>query len=498
MKILIAGLGSVGQRHLRNLIQLGERDIVLLRTFKGTLSNDELSGFPVETSLGSALARRPDCVIIANPTAMHLDVAIPAIESGCHVLIEKPISNSLENLALLRAAMQKSSAKLLVGFHFRYHPHFQRVRSLLRAGDIGELLSAWAHYGDYLPDWHPWEDYRDSYSVRKELGGGVLLTLCHPLDYLLWFFGDAMPSWKKTSKVSKLDIQIEDAVEFGFRFEQGGMGRIHLNYYQRPPAHRFEIIGTEGTLRWDQDDNMLRIYSVKSGKWTILPGPDDYDRNDLFLSEMRHFLEVARGEACPVAPFEDGERVLRLALTPDHPAGNPVAPVRHRRPIPKSVSAVILDFDGVMTDNRAWLDEQGRELVAINRSDGLGLAALLRENNIFILVLSTETSATVSARCRKLGIPFMQGISDKAAALQDWMKERTVDPDQVVYVGNDINDLPCFSIVGCAFAPADAHPEVLGRADFILRHQGGKGAVREMCDLLMANTPSTLYRKELK
>jgi YrbI family 3-deoxy-D-manno-octulosonate 8-phosphate phosphatase len=495
MRFLIAGLGSAGQRHLRNLLHLGERDIVLLRTFKGTLSNDELLGFPVETSLGPALARRPDCVIIANPTAMHLDVAIPAIESGCHVLIEKPISNSLDNLALLRAAMQKSSAKLLVGFHFRYHPHFQRVRSLLRAGDIGELLSAWAHYGDYLPDWHPWEDYRDSYSVRKELGGGVLLTLCHPLDYLLWFFGDAMPLWKKTSKVSQLDIQIEDAVEFGFRFAQGGIGRIHLNYYQRPPAHRFEIIGTEGTIRWDQDDNMLRIYSVKSGKWNILSGPADFDRNDMFLSEMRHFLEIARGEACPVAPFEDGERVLRLALTPDHPTRDPIAPVRHRRPIPNSVSAVVFDFDGVMTDNRAWLDEQGREQVVVNRSDGLGLATLQRESNILLLVMSTEVSTTVSARCRKLGIPFMQGISDKATALKDWMEERTVDPAQVVYVGNDINDLPCFSIVGCAFAPADAHPEVLGRADFILKHQGGQGAVREMCDLLMAHAPSVCTEK---
>ncbi|MFZ4439034.1 MAG: Gfo/Idh/MocA family protein [Syntrophales bacterium] len=486
MKFLIAGLGSIGRRHLRNLLHLGERDIVLLRSFKGTLSDDELRGFPVETDLGAALSRCPDAVIIANPTAMHLNIAIPVVEAGCHVLIEKPISNSLKDLDLLLAAMKRSNARLLVGFHFRYHPHFQRVRALLREGAIGAPLSVRAHYGDYLPDWHPWEDYRQSYSVREELGGGVLLTLCHPLDYLLWFLGDASPLWKNTSKVSELDIRIEDAAEFGFRFAQGAIGSLHLNYYQRPPAHRFEIIGSEGTIRWDQDDNMLRIFSVKSGEWTIIPGPADYDRNDMFLSEMRHFIEVARGETLPVAPLEDGERVLRLALTPDHPTGVYFSPFMQRRPLPRFVSAVVFDFDGVMTDNRAWIDGQGHEQVAVNRSDGLGLATLQRESNIKILVMSTETSATVSARCQKLGIPFMQGISDKANALKNWMQERAIDPSQVVYVGNDINDLPCFSIVGCAIAPADAHHEVLGRADIVLIKQGGQGAVREICDLLVA------------
>ena len=484
MKFLIAGLGSIGRRHLRNLLHLGERDIVLLRTLKRTLHDDDLSEFPVQTDLNAALSRCPDAVIIANPTAMHLNIAIPAVEAGCHVLIEKPISNSLEDIDLLRAAMQRSNAQLLVGFHFRYHPHFQHVRALLKEGAIGNPLSARAHYGDYLPDWHPWEDYRQSYSVREELGGGVLLTLCHPLDYLLWFLGDATPLWKKTSKVSELDIRIEDAVEFGFRFAQGAIGSLHLNYYQRPPAHRFEIIGTEGTIRWDQDDNMLRVFSVKTGEWDSFSGPADFARNDMFLAEMRHFIEVARGETLPGAPLVDGERVLRLALTPDHPTGVYFSPLMQRRLLPRFVSAIVLDFDGVMTDNRAWIDEQGHEQVAVNRSDGLGLATLQRESNIKILVMSTETSATVSARCLKLGIPFLQGISDKAIALKNWMQERAVDPAQVIYVGNDINDLPCFPIVGCAIAPADAHREVLSRADIILIKQGGQGAVREICDLL--------------
>jgi len=486
MKFLIAGLGSIGRRHLRNLLALGEKDIVLLRTFKSTMSDDELRGIPVETDLDKALRMRPDAVIIANPTAMHLDIAIPAIEAGCHVLIEKPLSNSLKDIDLLRKTMQKSNARLLVGYHFRHHPHFQYAHTLISEGAIGKPLSARAHYGDYLPDWHPWEDYRQSYSVREELGGGVLLTLCHPLDYLLWFLGEATLAWKKTFKISKLDIKIEDAAEFGLQFAQGAVATLHLNYYQRPPAHRFEIIGSEGTIRWDQDDNILRIFLVKTNQWNNLPGPVNFIRNDMFLSEMKHFLAVTRGEALPVASLEDGEQVLRLATSPDYPLSGYLSPVMQRRPLPRLVSAVIFDFDGVITDNRAWIDGQGHEQVAVNRSDGMGLSLLQKETGIKILVISTETSATVSSRCQKLGIPFLQGISDKASALTNWMKEHSVNPAQVVYVGNDINDLSCFSIVGCAFAPADAHDEVLSRTDFILKNSGGKGAVREICDLLIS------------
>jgi YrbI family 3-deoxy-D-manno-octulosonate 8-phosphate phosphatase len=490
MKFVIAGVGSIGRRHLRNLLRLGERDIVLLRTFKGTLSDDELTGFPVETNLVEALSHRPDAVIVANPTALHMDIAIPAAEAGCHILIEKPISNRLEHIDHLRKAIKKSGARLLVGFHFRFHPHFQHTHALLKNGAIGKPLSARAHYGDYLPDWHPWEDYRKSYSAREELGGGVLLTLCHPLDYLTWFLGDAVSLWKKTSKLSQLDIQIDDVAEVGFRFANGGIGSVHLNYYQRPPAHRFEIIGTEGTIRWDQDDNTLRIFSVKSGNWSVIPGPVDFDRNDIFLSEMRHFLEVIRAKAAPVCPLEEGERVLRLALTADQPGEGYLSDLSRGRPFPKRVSAVVFDFDGVMTDNRAWVDEEGREQVAVNRSDGLGLAILRRESDIEILVLSTETNATVSARCRKLAIAVLQGLTDKENVLKKWITEHGVDPTQVIYAGNDVNDLACFPLVGFTFAPADAHPEVRRRADYVLKNRGGKGAVREICDLLISRNLS--------
>jgi N-acylneuraminate cytidylyltransferase len=147
---------------------------------------------------------------------------------------------------------------------------------------------------------------------------------------------------------------------------------------------------------------------------------------------------------------------------------------------------VVFDFDGVMTDDRVWVDSAGRESVAANRRDGLGIAALHRVG-IPMVVLSTETNAVVAARCRKLDLPVIQGLTDKATALKKLLHERQLDPAHVVYLGNDVNDLPCFSLVGCAIVVADAQAEVRPNADIILDHPGGYGAVRELCDRLINN-----------
>lgn len=485
MKFLIAGLGSIGRRHLRNLLTLNERDIILYRTFKSTLPDEELYGFPVETNIHAALAHRPDAVIIANPTAHHLDVAIPAAEAGCHLFIEKPISHQFKKLDHLKAALQRGGGQVLIGYHFRFHPHFQQTRILLKEGRIGRPLSVRAHYGDYLPQWHSWEDYRQGYSARAELGGGVTWTLCHPLDYLMWFLGEGKTLWKVANKISELDIMVEDVAEFGLQFAQGAIGSVHLNYYQQPPAHYFEIVGTEGSIRWNHDDNILRVYTSRSHCWETIPAPNGFERNDMFISEMKHFLEVIHGEAEPSCSLLDGERVLELILTKNVIESLDASCMYQSRPLPQVISLLVFDFDGVMTDNCALVDEQGHEQVVVNRSDGLGISLLRRQKNIDMLVLSTETNATVAARCNKLGIPVIQGIEDKANTLSRWLINHQIDPSHVIYVGNDINDMACFSLVGYAMVPADAHPLVRKKADLILRNDGGRGAVREVCDLLM-------------
>jgi len=161
-----------------------------------------------------------------------------------------------------------------------------------------------------------------------------------------------------------------------------------------------------------------------------------------------------------------------------------VRPDVHPRPLPEKVDLVVLDFDGVLTDNRVWVDGNGGELIAAHRGDGWGLA-LIRERGVEAIVLSSETDPVVAARCQKLGIPVIQGLTDKAEILQKLIEERGFDPAHVIYLGNDVNDLPCFPLVACAVVVADAHPQAQAGADMVLQRPGGFGAVRELCDLLL-------------
>ncbi len=313
MKFLIAGFGSIGRRHFRNLLSLGERDIVLYRTGQSTLPDDELTGFPVETDLQAALGHHPDAAIIANPTALHLDVAIPAALAGCHILMEKPVSDSLDRLDELKSALEQGGGKLLMGFQFRFHPGLKKAAELLRDGAIGQPVFARAHWGEYLPAWHPWEDYRQSYTSRPELGGGVVRTLSHPFDYLRWLLGEADVAFAQVGTLGSLDIPVEDTAEIQLQFISGAIGSLHLDYLQQPPLHRLEITGTAGSLRWDNADGVLSCFTAARNAWIAYPPPDGFERNTLFLDELRHFMDVASRRAEPVCSLQDGIRVQELA-----------------------------------------------------------------------------------------------------------------------------------------------------------------------------------------
>ncbi len=165
-----------------------------------------------------------------------------------------------------------------------------------------------------------------------------------------------------------------------------------------------------------------------------------------------------------------------------------VSPGKPPRPMPEKIDLLVLDFDGVVTDNRVWTDQDGRESVAAYRSDSL-IMGKMKQAGIEVVVLSSEVNPVVSARANKMGIQAVQGVGlhGKAEALQNLMKERRLAAGSVAYVGNDTNDLPCFEVAGWAVAVSDALPEVLRAADFVLARPGGHGAVRELCDLLLTS-----------
>ncbi len=161
-----------------------------------------------------------------------------------------------------------------------------------------------------------------------------------------------------------------------------------------------------------------------------------------------------------------------------------VDPAKRRRPLPDKIELVVLDFDGVITDNRVWTDEEGHEMVAAFRSDGFGLR-FLRSLGIPMIVISAEVNKVVAARCRKMRLPVVHGVEDKVDVLTAYMKENNINPQHVVFLGNDINDVPCFSVVGCGVVVADSQPVALRQADLVLTRPGGHGAVRELAELIV-------------
>ncbi|ARZ68268.1 acylneuraminate cytidylyltransferase [Streptomyces sp. HU2014] len=206
-------------------------------------------------------------------------------------------------------------------------------------------------------------------------------------------------------------------------------------------------------------------------------------RADGFRAARHRFFgrtELVRTDAARVLEVDDPHDLARArALAPlfDGPATGAV-------PTRADVDAVVMDFDGTQTDDRVLIDADGREIVAVHRGDGLGVAAL-RRAGLALLILSTETNPVVAARGRKLQVPVLHGVDRKDLALKRWCEEHGLAPDRVLYVGNDVNDLPCFDLVGWPVAVASAHDVVRGAARSVTSAPGGNGALREIASWLL-------------
>lgn len=310
-RILVAGLGSIGRRHLRNLLALGIDDLILLRTKVEPVPEDP--SLPVVTNLEEALDCKPDAVIVCNPTAHHLDVALPAAKAGCHLFIEKPLSQNWDSVELLLCEVAKQKSIACVGFDLRFDPGLVKVREILASGVLGRITAIQAQVGQYLPDWHPWEDYRRSVSARKETGGGVILDLIHEIDYVLWLMGDVREVSCMLGQVSQLEIETEDTAAILLRFSNGAIGTISLDYVQRILSRSCRLIGNGGSLIWDLPSQKVSWFIAGQEGWHEYSYAG-FARNDRFLAEMEHFLACLRGEAKPQVDLDEGCRSLKIAL----------------------------------------------------------------------------------------------------------------------------------------------------------------------------------------
>jgi len=293
------------------LVHLGVRDILLLRTRQEPL--EEYPQFPVTTNLDEALAAKPEVVVVCNPNAHHLQVAFPAAEAGCNLFIEKPLSHSWHGVEALLSVIRQRRLLTWIGFDLRFDSGLCQVKNLIEDGCIGRCLSIQAQVGEYLPDWHPWEDYRKGVSARRETGGGVILDLIHELDYVTWLLGPITKISCFAEKVSSLQIETEDTAAMVLKFKTGALGTIHLDYLQRVPSRTCRVIGESGTILWDYFSKKVTCYSPgKRDPWEFEYTASQRDAR--FLEEMRHLLACVEGREQPKVDALAGSRILKLAL----------------------------------------------------------------------------------------------------------------------------------------------------------------------------------------
>ncbi len=277
MKALFIGLGGIGQRHLRNLKNMlaDQVEVIAYRSRKlSAVLTDKLElapGEDLETKyqvqafddLDAALAQKLEIAFICNPTAMHIPVALKVAQAGCHLFIEKPLSHSVVGVDKLINLVQEKKLAGYVGYQLRFHPCLVRGRALLDQKAIGQVLAVEVEVGEYLPGWHTYEDYRQMYAARKDLGGGVVLSQIHELDYLYWFFGMPKRVFTLGGHLSSLEIDVEDVASSLLEYELEGKHvpvHIHQDYVQRPPSRSCKIIGDSGKILLDLNALTVSVY----------------------------------------------------------------------------------------------------------------------------------------------------------------------------------------------------------------------------------------------
>ncbi|WP_061241450.1 Gfo/Idh/MocA family protein [Ectopseudomonas composti] len=330
MKILFCGLGGIGQRHLRNLRQLlgDELQVHAYRVrgqrikLRDNLTVDEGADLEhdyaivVHHDLAEALAEKPDAAFICNPNSLHVPVALGCVRAGVPVFMEKPLASDLVGIDQLLAEVEQLRLPFHVGYNFRFHPGLQRLKALLDSGFFGRLLSVRSEIGEYLPNWHRYEDYRQMYAARADQGGGVILSQIHEMDLIYWFFGLPRSIVTHGGQLSHLEIDVEDTASSLMRCD-GAVGSfpilLHQDYLQRPPVRCFKIVGDAGYAEIDLLANRLRVYGAEGelSEENDFPG---FVRNDMFLAQARHFLDCVNGSATPQVSLHDGLQSLRLAL----------------------------------------------------------------------------------------------------------------------------------------------------------------------------------------
>jgi predicted dehydrogenase len=314
MNALVVGCGSIGKRHLRNLQQIGVDRLgaVDSREDRRQEIADAIGITNLYASVDEAMADGYDAVVAGVPTAYHMAVARSAIEHNAHVLVEKPLANNDEGVEELLKEAERRKLIFMVGYTYRFWPPLQKVKQLLDGGVIGRAYTAQILFSEYLPDWHPWEDYRHWFMASKAQGGGALLDESHTIDIARWLFGEIDSVFAINGRHSHLEIDADDLAMITAKFSSGLVGNIYMDIFGRHHRKELWVAGEKGNIYWDFYRNEVTLAEPGRDapqKWTF-----EDDRNDMFLNQSRHWFQCIAGKEMPRVDGYDGLKTLRVIL----------------------------------------------------------------------------------------------------------------------------------------------------------------------------------------
>ena len=314
MKALVVGYGSIGKRHIKNLSSMPNMKIIVNTKRDGDkfLENKNCT---IHTSLDLCIDEKPDFAIISNVTRLHIETAVKLANAGIHFLMEKPLSHNENGITKLLNLVKRKKLITLIGCHLRFEPCIIKIKEMIGKKKIGKVLAVQAENSSYLPDWHPYENYKESYAAKKELGGGIVLTSIHELDYLYWLFGKITDVFSITGKFSDLELSCDDMSSILLKFKAGIVGEVHLDFFQRSIVRQCKIIGTKGIISCDINLNRIKLYNPITKKWSIKLDLRKHDKNEAYKRELDHFIKCVQNNKKSINDVVEGANVLKIALS---------------------------------------------------------------------------------------------------------------------------------------------------------------------------------------
>jgi predicted dehydrogenase len=313
LRCLVIGCGSIGQRHIKNLLALEAGSVAAYDPLPERRQAAAALGAEVAATLEAAWERSPEVVLVTASTQMHAPLALQAVQAGCHVFIEKPLSHTLAGIESLIAEVEQRHLVTLVGCNMRFHPGPATVKKLIEAEAIGEIIAARIQTGSYLPGWRPGQDYRQSYSASPDWGGAILDCI-HEIDLALWYLGPAKVLAAAHLPARTIGLETDGLAEIILAHRSGAVCSVHLNFIQRDYRRTCQIIGSEGTLYWDFGSRQVQVYGVEGKLKETYAEPAEWQINQMYVDELEHFLTAVRHRTSTANPVADGAAVLRLAL----------------------------------------------------------------------------------------------------------------------------------------------------------------------------------------